>query len=389
MLNLLDPSRIDRGLDCRAVTFENVTGDRGAGGRAHQGRKGAPSRILAPNERVRLADLRGPGTLRHLWMTFPPAPPERMRSLVLEIFYEGRTEPSVSVPCLDFFGLPHGRPVPYSSALMSAHEGRGFNSYLPIPFREAVRVELVNASEHPTTLFYQIDYTLEKELAADVGYLHTTFRRENPTKMREDFTIETGLRGPGRFVGCNMGIRVLDGGVWYGEGEVKVFRDGDTEHPTICGTGLEDYVGSAWGMGAHSAGYAGAPLIVRGPGHAPNPDFVGLYRWHLLDPIVFESALRVTVQQIGYGLFGGEDDRGFEEFAREHPAAGGGWEHRPSAAVRARGIFERIDDYCATSYVYCLEAQSVPPLRAATALADIERRPYEQPSRTEQLFAQA
>ncbi len=113
MLNLLDPSRIDRGLDCRAVTFENVTGDRGAGGRAHQGRKGAPSRIIAPKERVLLADLRGPGTLRHLWMTFPPAPPERMRSLVLEIFYEGRTEPSVSVPCLDFFGLPHGRPVPY------------------------------------------------------------------------------------------------------------------------------------------------------------------------------------------------------------------------------------------------------------------------------------
>jgi hypothetical protein len=103
-----------------------------------------------------------------------------------------------------------------------------------------------------------------------------------------------------------VGIRVLDGGIWYGEGEVKVFRDGDGEHPTICGTGLEDYVGSAWGMGAHNALYAGSPLRVREPGDKPNPDFVGFYRWHLLDPIVFTSELRVTVQQIGYALFGAD-----------------------------------------------------------------------------------
>ena len=58
-----------------------------------------------------LADIEGPGTIRHIWMTFPPAPPEQMRALLLEVFYDGAAEPSVSVPCLDFFGLPHGRPV--------------------------------------------------------------------------------------------------------------------------------------------------------------------------------------------------------------------------------------------------------------------------------------
>jgi len=30
---------------------------------------------------------------------------------------------------------------------------------------------------------------------------------------------------------------------------VKIYRDGDTALPTYNGTGLEDYVGSAWGMG--------------------------------------------------------------------------------------------------------------------------------------------
>src|SRR5690349_21052524 len=106
----LDPSHIAPGLDSRAVTFENPTGARGTGGQRHGGRKGAPARVLATGERVVLADLDGTGTMRHIWMTFPPAPPEVMRGMVVEVFYDGVDEPSVSAPCLDFFGLPHGRP---------------------------------------------------------------------------------------------------------------------------------------------------------------------------------------------------------------------------------------------------------------------------------------
>ena len=343
--------------------------------------------MLQPGERVVLADLRGPGTVRHVWLTVPPMPPEQMRALVLEVFYDGCSEPSVSVPCLDFFGLPLGRPVPFHSALASAHEGRGFNAYFPMPFRGRMRVELTNASPRHVHLFYQIDYTLEPELPSDAGHLHATFRRENPTTMGRDFVIDQGLEGPGRFLGCNIGIRVLDGGIWYGEGEVKVYRDGDTDYPKICGTGLEDYGGSAWGMGPHNAGYAGAPLMVRGPDSGPNPDFVGFYRWHLLDPIIFVSDLRVTIQQIGYAVFGESQEKVFEEFKATHPAAGSGWEQHPAPGLLARGIFERVDDYCATSYVYCRDPQSVPRLDIETALADIERRAYEEPSPMERLMS--
>ena len=109
--NLMDPSIIDLSFDTRAVTFENPTGARGACGSARGGRKGAPYRQLAPGERVVLADLAGAGTVRHLWMTFPPAPPEVMRALWMEVFYDEASEPSASLPCVDFFALPHGRPV--------------------------------------------------------------------------------------------------------------------------------------------------------------------------------------------------------------------------------------------------------------------------------------
>ena len=380
-----DPSIIDTRLDSRAATFENPTGDRGGGGHAAAGRKGAPSKRLEPGERVTLAQVSGPGTIRHVWMTFPPAPPDVMRAVWMEVFYDGEPEPSVSVPCLDFFGLTHGRPVPYASALTAAHEGRGFNAWFPMPFRHEATVELTNGSPRAIDLYYQIDYTLEPDLPDGAGYLHATFRRENPTTMKRDFTIAADLPGPGRFLGACVGVRTIDGGVWYGEGEVKVFRDGDATHPTICGTGLEDYVGSAWGMGPHHAPYAGAPLEVKRDGEFM-PEFIGFYRWHVPDPIVFTDECRVTIQQIGMHVFLDGQDALLADYERTNPPAGSGWMRQPRPGVLAMGIAERVDDYCATAFTYCAEPYAVPRLDLASALADIGRRDYETPDPTEAMF---
>jgi len=238
-----------------------------------------------------------------------------MRALSFEVFYDGMTSPSISVPALDFFGLPLGRPVEFASILSAVQEGRGFNSYAPMPIRKSARLELSNHSDRMMSFYYQIDYTRDEQADEGVGLLHVGWRRENPTALREDFTIVDGLAGPGRFLGCNVGIRVIDAGDWYGEGEVKVFLDGDTTHPTICGTGLEDYVGSAWGMGAHVAPYAGSPLEVRASESESQPDFLSFYRWHLLGPIVFRDDLRVTIQKIGAVAFAAGQGEAFDAYA--------------------------------------------------------------------------
>ncbi|MGE3074629.1 MAG: glycoside hydrolase family 172 protein [Dehalococcoidia bacterium] len=383
-----DPSHIDLSLDSRAITFENPTGARGAGGTAHGGRKGAPQRNVAPGESIELANIAGPGTIRHIWMTFPPAPPELMRALWMEVFYDGLGEPSISVPCLDFFAMPLGRPVDFHSAMASAQEGRGFNAYYPMPFRKSCRVVLTNSSSRAMSFYYQLDYTLQSGLPGDAGYLHVSFRRENPTVMKRDFVISDELHGPGRFLGCAIGIRTIDRADWYGEGEVKFYLDGDRDLPTICGTGLEDYVGSAWGMGAHFAHYAGSPLEVRDPEQRRGvPDFLSFYRWHIPDPVIFRESCRVTIQQIGFASFREGQEERFEEYNRTNPAAGAGWTMHPRPGVLASGIAERVDDYCATAFVYCTEPQGVPPLDVAAALAEIERKPYEGPSAMERAFA--
>ncbi len=386
MFERSDPSRIDLSQSIRTVSFENPSGAKGAAATAHGGRKGAPWRSIAPGERVVLADLAGPGCVRHFWVTVPPMPPQEMRALTLEAWYDGTSEPSISVPCLDFFGSPLGRPVAFTSQWNAAQEGRGFNSWLPMPFRRALRLEFVNGSARPFPLYYQVAFT-EGPVAAGSGLLHVTFRRESPTRLKRDFTIVDGLRGPGRFFGCNVGIRVLpeEGFSWYGEGEVKMFIDGDRNHPTWCGTGLEDYVGTAWGMGAHATPLQGSPLIVQAPGTAM-PEFVAFYRWHDPDPIVFERELRVTLQQIGAVAVPRGRGALRERLERDGRAAGGGFMPL-RGGMESFGICERQDDVCATAFVYLRDAQAIPRLDSATACADLERRAYEKASPFEGMLA--
>jgi hypothetical protein len=383
-----NPAMIDSGLDSRSISFENPTGTRGAGGMAHGGRKGAPNRRIEPGEKLVLADIEGPGQVRHIWMTFRPMRPEHMRAVWIEVYYDDLDQPSISVPCVDFFGLPHGRPVHYVSALTAVQQGRGYNAYFPMPFRDRMRFEFTNGSDQTLHLYYQIDYTLERRLPPGIGYLHATFRRENPTVLRQDFVIAEGFEGPGRFLGCAVGIRVFDDDMdWYGEGEFKVYRDGDRDYPTICGTGLEDYVGTAWGLEDHTAFYQGAPLwVVEDPSAVrPKPDLVGFYRWHLPDPILFQKEIRVTIQQIGaMGV-----PLGQEHLLEKYQPAGEGWmtpDKFPEFAnfpMAAFGIAERTDDYCATAFVYCEKPQAVPRLDVAAAVADVHRAAYEKPTRME------
>ena len=389
-MDFTDPTRIDPGLESRAVTFENPTGDRGAGGRAHGGRKGAPNRFFRSGERIVLADLEGPGTLRHFWLTIPPMQPDRMRAVRIEVFYDDRAEPSICVPMPDFFGVPLGRPVPLVTALTTIQEGRGFNSYVSIPFESRARVEIHNESGADFPLYYQIDYTLEMNREREASFLHVSYRRENPTTMKQDFVIAEGLKGPGRFLGCVTGIRVLQDDLfaWYGEGEVKFYLDGDRALPTICGTGLEDYVGTAWAMGAHQTPYQGVPFEIRDPDNPRRmPDMTGFYRWHLADPIFFREDLEATIQQIGavYVPSGQEEKQALIEAS--NPLAGPGWQGRRGDRIANWGIAERSDDYSAAAFLYCREPQAVPKYPLEDAIADIGRFSYEKPSDTERAMA--
>jgi hypothetical protein len=142
-----------------------------------------------------------------------------------------------------------------------------------------------------------LTYTLNDKHPADVGRLHVLFRRENPTTEKKDFEILPLRKNPGRYVGVVLGIRNLHPDQWWGEGELKVYMDGDTKFPTIVGTGSEDYVGLSWGVQLAQYLYHGCSLNEK--------NFVSMYRWHLADPIAWRKEARITIQQIAGRMPGG------------------------------------------------------------------------------------
>ena len=331
-----EPYRLDHGLRTRSISFENPTGAPGVGGQAASnlgpGRKGAPARDIKPGETVTLADIRGPGTLRHLWMT-TTGDPLVQRECVIRIWWEGQEHPSLECPIGDLFGFAHGKIMSYQSAVHSCGPTGGRNLWLPMPFTKRAKVTFSNEGTKAIPLFYQLTYTLDDRHPRDVGRLHVLFRRENPTTEKQDFELLPQRHQAGRFIGSVIGIRNLHPDQWWGEGEIKVFMDGDAAWPTIVGTGSEDYVGLAWGIQQASFLYNGCSLNEK--------NFVSMYRWHLADPIAWKREGRITIQQIAYkdGLHETHDDWSCATFWYE-PVPSAPLPTLPGVAARTADIWK-------------------------------------------------
>ena len=274
---------------------ENPTAARAAGGIENKGAKGHAFDTIPAGGTLMLARIDGSGIIDRMWITIDDRSPERLRSLVLDIYWDGAKTPAVSVPLGDFFLHGAGEMKPMETALLASPEGRSFVSYIPMPFRTAARVELRNDSAKPLSLvFFDVDFRRLKAQAPDALYFHALWHRERATVPGRDFELLPAIAGRGRYLGSS--VTVLSdpryGKSWWGEGEVRISLDGERQ-PSLVGTGSEDYIGTAWGQGAYINRYQGAPVADEAMGRWT------FYRFHIPDPIYFERGIHVAYQQIG------------------------------------------------------------------------------------------
>lgn len=284
------------GVVTRWSSFENLTAGKGVGCTANRGAKGRPCGRIDAGATITLFEAKGSGLITRFWTTLDDRTPAMLKSLRLDAYWDGATTPAVSVPLGDFFGVALGRTMAFDSALLSSPESKSFIAFFEMPFRRSARVTLTNESDVPLKrIYFDVDALMNLQHPADALYFHAHWRRENPNTLGKDFTVLPTVHGPGRYLGCNMGVQdgsVYGTGTWWGEGEFRAWFDNDAL-PTLCGTGLEDYIGTGWGVGQYAQQDHGCPISDHDKGEW------SMYRYHLKDPVYFDGAFRASVQTIG------------------------------------------------------------------------------------------
>ena len=315
---MLHALTLKKNAEAFSITPENPTGEKGKGGMAlhgctehfarelGQGWKVSPCITVKAGENAVLADVQGQGAIKHIWVTDSS---KAGRALILRIFFDGQENPAVCAPLSDFFCKADNQDFRQISSLAVCHNPRrGMNCYFEMPYRSGFRIELENVKAQDCNVFYQIDCE-RCEIPPDALYFHAQFRRQNPVAFGKPYTILDNVHGNGHYVGTYLYWGVKSNR-WWGEGEVKFYIDGDTDFPTVCGTGTEDYFGGAWNFDVNgkycefSTPYTGMFKNDTTKDIYRCMPYFDLYRWHICDPVYFKKDLRVTVQDLGWRASG-------------------------------------------------------------------------------------
>jgi hypothetical protein len=299
----LELARLQKGVKSKRVSSYDRTG-------------GNNDRLegLAPGSRRDLFDVKGAGVINHIWITIAPPPPQLSRhDIILRMYWDGETSPSVEAPIGDFFGQGWDESYPFSVLPLAAgpREGRAMVSYFPMPFATGARIEVENDSEKKIDAFYYyVDYVELQGLPADLGRFHAFYNHaltEAPPEGENEWSVlgpqgknTTGARnyliadiqGKGHYVGVNYYVD-CPSPMWYGEGDDMFWIDGERT-PSLHGTGTEDYFNTSWSPNVlYQHPYFGYARVNGATGWMGRTH---VYRFHVADPIYFEKSLRFSIE---------------------------------------------------------------------------------------------
>ncbi|MEI7908079.1 MAG: glycoside hydrolase family 172 protein [Verrucomicrobiota bacterium] len=245
----------------------------------------------------------GPGAIGLLRMRISAKDPgQAMRTMVLTASFDGK--PTVWAPCGEFFGCGLG-VNPFQDWWRRVDQDGWLTCWWPMPFKESAEVCVTN---------HGMSAAVEVELA-DIGvadwrwtertmYFHSAWRGENLVRFGSNSDPENisdwnyvTVAGRGVLVGDSLSLYnrpAMNGslGPWWGEGDEKIFVDGEA-FPSHFGTGSEDYYGYAFNSGdPFAAPFHAQPVATgnSGVGHTTNE------RVRIHDRIPFKTHLKFDME---------------------------------------------------------------------------------------------
>ncbi len=251
---------------------------------------------ILPGQTATLADIKGPGIIRRIWMTANQKEPIG-RILVIRMYWDDSEIPAVEAPFGDFFGVGNGMQANVNSwPITVVSNGRSCNSWWPMPFAKRARITVTNNHPESTVGFYcHVDYLALDRPPADPERFHAQYRQAYPADFPENYTIlET--TGHGRYAGCVFSVESTKPG-WWGEGDDLIEVD---DHEPMRGTGTEEYFGEGWGVYEHDALWHGTTVS---EGWTSASLRSSMYRFHIFDPIPFRKKIKVSIEH------GSQNDR--------------------------------------------------------------------------------
>ena len=197
--------------------------------------------------------LSGSQAIEQLGMRLQAAHIEQaLRSTVLEIAFDG--ERTVWAPVGDFFCIGY-HPL-YSSTWYTQTSPEGMmECFWVMPFRDSCTITLHNMGTERVSIVDAAAFYKPWKWTDRSMHFGTSWRQfteidtggkmdESEGLYAQDINFAT-LSGRGVYVGDGV-VLYNTASTWWGEGDEKVFIDGE-RHPSHIGTGTEDYYCYAWG----------------------------------------------------------------------------------------------------------------------------------------------
>ena len=215
---------------------------------------------------------------------------DALHNCILEITFDDNVKPFVNAPLGDFFATAPGLNKFRSLPLGVLDDGAMYCHWV-MPFKSNFKIKITNYSDNRLSLSGNIIYSKEK-WNDKTRYFHANWITlyNQPTRPFTDWTI-LKCYGEGAYVGNMLHIS-NPVNKWWGEGDEKIFVDGEY-FPSVFGTGTEDYYGYAWGnTETFTHAFHNQPRV-------DGPGFLGSTcnsRFQIIDNIPFEKSIKFDLE---------------------------------------------------------------------------------------------
>lgn len=175
---------------------------------------------------------------------------QALRSTVLAISFDGNE--TFWIPVGEFFGT--GYEIHPSQTWNTKVDEKGLmEAYWIMPFKESTQIRLINFGNQTVNAELIVSVQDYKWKSSSM-YFGASWHEFNQLNTAKDDSLENhewhfdvnyvDITGNGVYVGDALTVfNTVD--AWWGEGDEKIFVDGET-FPSSIGTGTEDYYGYAW-----------------------------------------------------------------------------------------------------------------------------------------------